>query len=124
MTNVYCPHKNRCAAWKYNACNGCSYAHIQTEFLLRRLNVPKEPEYPKIKNVRISGHCTIIFWEDGIKTVMKCSEQDKKHFDVEKAILLAFYRKATGFTKTHAQKELTKLTVEVYFNGLDEFVKE
>lgn len=85
---------------------------------------PKEPEYPKIKNVKISGPCTIIFWEDGTKTVMRCSKIDENHFDPEKAILLAFYRKVTGFSKTHSQKELDKLTNEAYDNIFIESVKE
>ncbi len=85
---------------------------------------PKEPEYPGIKKVTISGPATIIFWDDGTKTVMKCSKIDANHFDPEKAILLAFYRKVTGFTKTHAKKELDKLTNEAYENIFFESVKE
>lgn len=91
--------------------------------LFNTFRMTKKPEYPKIKNVKISGPCTIIFWEDGTKTVMRCSKIDSNHFDAEKAILLAFYRKVTGFTKTHAQKELDKLTNEAYENIFIESVK-
>lgn len=144
MKNKDCPYRFKCKGYAFDTCDGCNNDVIRTSInsnyglsgdLLRYIDTDvvveqslykkkKEPEYPKIKNVKISGPCTIIFWEDGTKTVMRCSKIDENHFDAEKAILLAFYRKVTGFSKTHTQKELDKLTNEAYDNIFIESVKE
>ena len=47
----------------------------------------------RVKRVMIHGPATIVFWEDGTKTVAKCLPEDK--FDFEKGIALCFMKKAT-----------------------------
>ena len=49
---------------------------------------------PDIKNVIFNPPATIIFWEDGTKTVVKCSEYDD--FDPEKGMAMAISKKAIG----------------------------
>ena len=49
---------------------------------------------PDIKNVIFNPPATIIFWGDGTKTVVKCSEYDD--FDPEKGMAMAIAKKAIG----------------------------
>ena len=49
---------------------------------------------PEIKNVIFNDPATIIFWEDGTKTVVKC--QDGDEFDPEKGLAMAIAKKAYG----------------------------
>lgn len=59
---------------------------------------PKQNPYirntPKIKNVIFNDPATIVFWEDGDKTVVKCQEGDT--FDPEKGLAMAFVKKVLG----------------------------
>ena len=49
---------------------------------------------PNIKKVIFNEPATIIFWEDGTKTVAKCQEEDK--YDREKGMLVCMVKKAMG----------------------------
>ena len=49
---------------------------------------------PEIKNVIFNDPATIVFWEDGTKTVVKC--QDSDEFDPEKGLAMAIAKKAYG----------------------------
>ena len=49
---------------------------------------------PEIKNVIFNDPATIVFWEDGTKTVVKC--QDGDEFDPEKGLAMAIVKKAYG----------------------------
>ena len=49
---------------------------------------------PEIKNVIFNNPATIVFWEDGTKTVVKC--QDGDEFDPEKGLAMAIAKKAYG----------------------------
>ena len=60
-----------------NSIYGMSYSHI-----------------PEIKNVIFNDPATIVFWEDGTKTVVKC--QDGDEFDPEKGLAMAIAKKAYG----------------------------
>lgn len=54
-----------------------------------------EPANPfAIKNVIFSNPCTIVFWKDNTKTVVRCGEND--YFDPEKGIAMALMRKVYG----------------------------
>lgn len=44
--------------------------------------------------VHFSGPCTIVIWNDGTKTVVKCSENDI--YDPEKGLAMAFAKKMFG----------------------------
>lgn len=47
-----------------------------------------------VKNIIINPPATIVFWNDGTKTVCKCAEGDT--FDPEKGIAMCFFRKMLG----------------------------
>lgn len=49
---------------------------------------------PKIKDVIYNDPATIVFWEDGTKTVVKCKFNEK--FDPEKGLAMAFSKKMLG----------------------------
>lgn len=56
----------------------------------------KEPNrfIPSIKKVIFNDPATIVFWEDGSKTVVKC--QDGDIYDPEKGLAMAISKKALG----------------------------
>lgn len=77
--------------------NGKSYtlARIITEYI--KNNPPVIPPLdvkPIIKKVIFNEPATIVFWEDGTKTVVKCREGDE--FDPEKGLAMAVTKKALG----------------------------
>lgn len=57
---------------------------------------------PKIKNVIFNDPATIVFWEDGTKTVVKC--QDGDEFDPEKGLAMAIVKKAYGNKGNYCNK--------------------
>ena len=56
--------------------------------------VPKFNNPPTIKKVNFSGPMTVVIWEDGTKTLVKCSEND--FFDCEKGLAMAIVKKMYG----------------------------
>ena len=48
---------------------------------------------PKIKDVIYNDPATIVFWEDGTQTVVKCKNEK---FDPEKGLAMAFSKKMLG----------------------------
>ena len=66
--------------------------------------------YPEIERVIFSPPATIVFWNDGTKTVVKTSPHDK--YDKEKGILWAYFLKSSNKSKTHLQKKIAKLVQE------------
>ena len=57
---------------------------------------------PEIKNVIFNDPATIVFWEDGTKTVVKC--QDCDEFDPEKGLAMAIAKKAYGNKGSYCNK--------------------
>ena len=57
---------------------------------------------PEIKNVIFNDPATIVFWEDGTKTVGKC--QDGDEFDPEKGLAMAIAKKAYGNKGNYCNK--------------------
>lgn len=57
---------------------------------------------PEIKNVIFNDPATIIFWEDGTKTVVKCQYGDE--FDPEKGLAMAIVKKACGNKGSYCNK--------------------
>lgn len=51
-------------------------------------------DIPEIKNVIFNDPATIVFWNDGTKTVVKCQPGDS--FDPEKGLAMAIVKKAYG----------------------------
>jgi hypothetical protein len=63
----------------------------------------KPTKLPGIKNVIFSGPCTIVLWEDGTKTVVRCNNvyhvrgsKTLEKFDPEKGLAMAIAKKALG----------------------------
>ena len=57
---------------------------------------------PEIKNVIFNDPATIVFWEDGSKTVVKC--QDGDEFDPEKGLAMAIVKKTYGNKGSYCNK--------------------
>ena len=57
---------------------------------------------PEIKNVIFNDPATIVFWEDGTKTVVKC--QDGDEFNPEKGLAMAIVKKAYGNKGNYCNK--------------------
>ena len=70
---------------------------------LKILNSKKhiKPEF-SIKKVIFNEPATIVFWEDGTKTVVKCSKRDT--YDYEKGIAMAIAKKVFGNTNNYYKK--------------------
>lgn len=63
--------------------------------------------YDEIKNIAVNKDTTIIFWNDGTKTLVKKGEgQDNSP---ELAILYAYFQKHSGLSKTKANKTIQEL---------------
>ena len=62
---------------------------------------------PKIKNVIFNPPATIVFWNDGTKTVVKCQKGDE--FNLEKGVTMAFFKKMHG-NRGHYFEEIKKWT--------------
>lgn len=54
-------------------------------------------EKVKIENVIFNDPCTIVFWSDGDKTIVKCNGED---FDKEKGLAMAIAKKFLGTNKS------------------------
>lgn len=68
-----------------------------------------------IKNVIFNDPATIVFWSDGTKTVVKCSENDI--YDPENGLAMAFAKKMFGNDNTfhkHFKKWLPKEEPKLY----------
>lgn len=72
-----------------------------------------------IKQVKYCGPATIIFWEDGTKTISKCSPRDE--FDPEKGFCIAYMKKVVGSDEVRSL--LRDWVPETYYidNLLDSF---
>ena len=59
-------------------------------------------DIPEIKNIIFNDPATIVFWEDGTKTVVKC--QDGDEFDPEKGLAMAIVKRAYGNKGSYCNK--------------------
>ena len=50
--------------------------------------------HPEIKNVYFNDPVTVVMWNDGTKTIVRCSEND--FYDPEKGLAMAIVKKAYG----------------------------
>ena len=53
----------------------------------------KVPGAPDIKQVKFSGPCTIVIWNDGTKTIVRCADEK---FDKEKGLAMCIAKKSLG----------------------------
>lgn len=67
-----------------------------------KMNTATMNYIPEIKNVIFNDPATIVFWEDGTKTVVKC--QDGDEFDPEKGLAMAIVKKAYGNKGSYCNK--------------------
>lgn len=59
-----------------------------------------------IQNVKFNDPATIVFWDDGTKTVVKCQKGDK--FDPEKGLAMAIVKKKVGSNNGYFNKIFEK----------------
>lgn len=71
-------------------------------YLLGYTHETSSSNIPEIKNVIFNDPATIVFWEDGTKTVVKC--QDGDEFDPEKGLAMAIVKKAYGNKGSYCNK--------------------
>lgn len=118
MSRYYdCAERNHCQNFHMDHCDGCGNfetyerakracnEYMKKDVDLTRLitknvldsvygaHASNIPFYMKIKSVRFNPPATIVFWEDGTKTVVK-AEGEK--FDPEKGLAMAITKKALG----------------------------
>lgn len=67
---------------------------------------------PRIRNVIFNDPATIVFWEDGTKTVVKC-DPEYDFYDPEKGLTMAIVKKMYG-NKGNYFNEIKKWTKEYY----------
>lgn len=73
--------------------------------------IKKEVGYDKLPSrYIINKNATILFWEDGSKTVVKRCEDDK--YDKRLGFLIGYFQKNSGLSKTKANKFLRDLVEE------------
>ena len=75
---------------------------ITTRDFLNSIYGMSSSRIPEIKNVIFNDPATIVFWEDGTKTVVKC--QDGDEFDPEKGLAMAIAKKAYGNKGNYCNK--------------------
>lgn len=75
---------------------------IATRDFLNSMYGMSSSHIPEIKNVIFNNPATIVFWEDGTKTVVKC--QDGDEFDPEKGLAMAIAKKAYGNKGNYCNK--------------------
>ena len=71
---------------------------------------------PKIKNVIFNDPATIVFWQDGTKTVVKCHDSI---FDPEKGLAIAISKKALGNKYDYYEEFGKWLPKEKEFDGVE-----
>lgn len=74
--------------------------------------VEKQEQERRLKKILprkwvINGPATILFWQDGTKTIVKCNEDDE--FDAQKGYLMAFFEKTTGMSKHQIAKLMDEI---------------
>lgn len=74
--------------------------------------VEKQEQERKLKKILprkwvINGPATILFWQDGTKTIVKCNKDDE--FDAQKGYLMAFFEKTTGMSKHQIAKLMDEI---------------
>ena len=80
----------------------CENDIIATLDFLNSIYGVSSSHIPEIKNVIFNYPATIVFWEDGTKTVVKC--QDGDEFDREKGLAMAIVKKSYGNKGSYCNK--------------------
>jgi hypothetical protein len=69
------------------------FADVTRYFKLDETPIKPSVTYPGIKKVIFSNPCTIVLWDDGTKTVVRCTNEE---FDPEKGLAMAIAKKTLG----------------------------
>lgn len=78
---------------------------------VNKINNTVKPKMPKIKNIDFQPPLTVVIWEDGTKTFVKCLDTDD--FDPEKGAAMAIAKKALG-DKYHYNDVINYYTEKYY----------
>lgn len=76
----------------------------------------------RIDHVKFSGPATIIFWKDGTKTIVKCTEEDE--LNCETGIAMATLKKVLGDGYVPYKKKVKEIVDEQCRKDLDKLTKE
>ena len=76
---------------------------------------------PKIENVIFNDPATIVFWQDGTKTVVKCHDSV---FDPEKGLAMAISKKALGNKYDYYEEFEKWLPKEEKFDGVESTLRK
>lgn len=71
--------------------------------------------FKEIKRIIVNGEATIVFWNDGDKTIVKRGKDQKENKEL--AILYAYFQKHSGLSKTKANKTIQDLIDNIYLQG-------
>lgn len=88
--------------------NELGYGYVKVlpdEIIFSQLPIENENKLP-VKYI-INNGATILFWEDGTKTIVKRAKGDSD--DVVKSFLWAYFEKTSRMSKTKANKYLKKI---------------
>ena len=69
-------------------------SYMDTDMFITNKLVMSKLKVATIKNVIFNNPATIVFWQDGTKTVVKCSDLDD--YDPEKGLAMAIVKKVFG----------------------------
>lgn len=77
------------------------YRHYEAHYVTESLLLPSRRTLvtPKIVNVVFNDPATIVIWDDGTKTIVKCGKNES--FDKEKGLSMAISKKFLGTNKSH-----------------------
>ena len=109
MRNPCCVFASSCPAYEKNDCQGCSHASDRPESRTRttvadvfkkileknQYNVVSKPRLvPDIKKVIFNRPVTVVLWDDGSKTIVRCQEDD--NWSEYVGLAMAISKKAFG----------------------------
>ena len=115
-----------CECLGYNSdeyCEGCDeynkYVHKPQEKNTKYTEF--DPESLKIKRVIFNDPATIVFWENGDKTVAKCRNEK---FDPEKGLAIAIAKKVIGYAEIKKWIMKYEKEIEEAYSLLEDFMKK
>ena len=106
-----------CCHW-YDPGNHCDsteeFCINNDHFSPKTFSITELMSKPKIENVIFNDPATIVFWQDGTKTVVKCHDGV---FDPEKGLAMAISKKALGNKYDYYEEFEKWLPKEEKFDG-------
>ena len=95
---------------------------VGSQFLSKQYITKYENTSAMIDHVKFSGPATIMFWKDGTKTIVKCTEEDDPN--CETGIAMATLKKILGSDYVPYKKKVKSLIDEQIKIDLDALFKE